>query len=156
MPQSAGPRDYERAYNARYEIAHLNEPYASPWINKQLCVVPMQAFYAPSHASGSLVLHRISRSDNSWFGVAGLWEVRSGRAGDMFSFAVLSVDATDHPFMGGFYKDDEEKRMPAVLSDQQMLSFLEAKTDSDIKKLIGSFDSEGWLSTPLEQAWRKA
>jgi len=155
MPHSAGPRDFEHAYHAHAESADKLEPFHQAWKNRQLCVIPMQAFFVPSYTSGSHVLNRFENIEGDWFGVAGLWEVRSGRAGDMYSFTVLTTNVSDHVFMRDFYKDGEEKRIPAVLPSEKYQEFLGATSDEDVRRHLFSFRPERWQVTELQPSWRK-
>jgi putative SOS response-associated peptidase YedK len=49
----------------------------------------------------------------------------------MFSFAMLTVNADDHPFYRRFHRPGEEKRMPILLAPE---------------------DYEAWLACPVREA----
>lgn len=155
MPYSADAGRFETSYNARLETANLLEPYKGAWDQRQLCIVPVQTFFAPSFETGSFTLHSIEREDGDWFFIAGLWEVRSGRAGDMFSFANITLDASEHCLMSRFGKGAEDKRMPVILTEENCFGFLNAKTDAELIGYCKAFDPDGWKTTSLEATWKK-
>lgn len=65
-------------------------------------------------------------------GIAGVyarWKKPGG--GDFFSFAMLTVNADNHPFMKPFHKPGEEKRVVVILDPK---------------------DYYAWLSVPVDQA----
>jgi len=65
-------------------------------------------------------------------GIAGVyarWKKPGG--GDFFSFAMLTLNADNHPFIKPFHKPGEEKRMVVILDPK---------------------DYYAWLSVPVDQA----
>ena len=67
-------------------------------------------------------------------GIAGIYRKWKHQDGcDLFTFAMLTVNADGHPLMQRFHKPEDEKRMVVVLPE-------------------GAY--QGWLTAPAEQAMR--
>ena len=64
---------------------------------------------------------RIQQLGEVPFGIAGIWEkwIDTESGSEMFSFAMLTVNADGHPVMSRFHKWGEEKRMPIFLDPHE-------------------------------------
>ena len=105
-----------RTYNARTETVRSLPSFRDAWRRGQRCIVPAEAIFEPSYESGRAVRWRIGQHGDIPMGIAGIytrWRHPDGR--ELFSFAMLTVNADDHPLMRRFHKPGEEKRMVVIL-----------------------------------------
>ena len=79
----------------------------------------MESFYEPSWETGKAARWRIKRSDGQPIAVASIWErIIDKETGEViFSFSMLTINATGHEVMKHFHKLDDEKRSIIVLKD---------------------------------------
>ncbi len=106
--------------------------FRQSWANGWRCIVPAEAFYEPNWESGKAERWIIRQPGSVPMGIAGIyrkWRHPDGR--EVFTFAMLTVNAGGHPVMERFHKPGEEKRMVVIL-------------DPD--------DYGQWLSCTVEQA----
>jgi putative SOS response-associated peptidase YedK len=121
-----------RTYNARSETVAKLPSFRQSWTNGWRCIIPAEAFYEPKWESGKAVRWIIQQPDGEPMGIAGIyrkWRHPDGR--DVFTFAMLTVNAAGHPVMQGFHKPGDEKRMVVILDPQ---------------------DHGRWLSCPVKEA----
>ncbi|HEU4460864.1 MAG TPA: SOS response-associated peptidase family protein [Methylibium sp.] len=114
-----------RTYNARSETVHKLASFKHAWAGSQRCVIPAEAIYEPNWESGRAVRWRISQPDDVPMGIAGIyraWRAPDGR--ELFTFAMLTVNADEHPVMKRFHKPGDEKRMVIILKPEQYLPWL--------------------------------
>ncbi|MFI5444304.1 SOS response-associated peptidase [Polaromonas sp. UC242_47] len=105
----------KRTYNARSETVATKPSFRDAWKWAKHCIIPADAFYEPDWRSGKAVATRIARADGHPMGIAGLWSTWKGPEGEVHSFTMLTVNATDHAVMKNFHKPDDEKRMVVIL-----------------------------------------
>ena len=116
-----------RTYNARSETANEKPSFRDAWRKGQRCIVPAEWIYEPCWETGKAVRWRIARADGAPMGIAGLWSRWQAPGGEpTVTFAMLTVDAGDHPLMQRFHKPDDEKRMVAVLEQHDFDAWLDA------------------------------
>jgi putative SOS response-associated peptidase YedK len=73
------------------------------------------------------VATRITRADGKPMGIAGLWSAWKGPTGGLtHSFTMLTINADDHPFMRQYHKPEDEKRMVAILDEDDYDAWLAA------------------------------
>lgn len=121
-----------RTYNARSETVAKLASFRQSWANGWRCIVPAEAFYEPNWESGKAERWIIQQPGSVPMGIAGIyrkWRHPDGR--EVFTFAMLTVNADGHPVMQRFHKPGEEKRMVVILDPQ---------------------DYGQWLSCPVEEA----
>jgi len=141
LPHWAKLKLAKMTYNARSETVAEKPSFRHAWRNRQLCVIPVQAFFEPSYESGKAVRWRIERADGAPFGLAGLWESRSGKDGEaIWSFTMLTINADEHPLMHLFHKPGDEKRSVVVLDDDSWQSWLSADRDDAVRSFLQQFD----------------
>jgi len=81
------------------------------------CLIPAVSFYEWVEGSGGKsVPLRFTREDNEWILIAGIWE--EGDSGPCFSMLTTEPSA---------YVQNLHDRMPDVLNEEQMDSFLDGK-----------------------------
>jgi putative SOS response-associated peptidase YedK len=149
LPEWADPKLAKMTYNARTETVAERHSFRSAWRNRQLCVIPVQAFYEPNYESGKAVRWRIERTDGKPFGLAGIWESRSTDNGaPWWSFTMLTINADEHPLMHRFHKPGDEKRSVVVLPDDAWSAWLSAKQDENVRSYLQPFNPGQFRAEP--------
>lgn len=137
LPHWADSKLAKMTYNARSETVGEKPSFRNAWRNRQLCVIPVQAFYEPNYETGKAVRWRIEREDGKPFGLAGLWESRAGQDGKpTWSYTMLTINADEHPLMHRFHKPGEEKRSVVVLEDDAWQDWLNADRDDQVRGFL--------------------
>lgn len=114
-----------RTYNARSETVSRLPSFRLAWAESQRCVIPAEAVYEPNWESGKAVRWRIALPGGVPMGIAGIYRVWRHPDGRMMpSFAMLTVNADEHPLMKRFHRPGEEKRMVVILRPEQYLPWL--------------------------------
>ena len=136
-----------KTYNARSETVAEKPSYRSAWKERRFGLALMESFYEPSWETGKAVRWRIKRSDGQTIAVASIWEriIDKETGEDIFSFSMLTINATSHEVMKHFHKPDDEKRSIVVLREESYLPWLNANTiqANDLLKLC----SNGFLAS---------
>ena len=115
-------------FNARSETAAEKPSFRDAWKKSQHCIIPAEAIYEPDWRSGKAIPTRISTTDGSPLGIAGLWSSWKSDKGDtVYSFTMLTINATSHPLMQNFHKPADEKRMVVILPPDRYQEWLVAK-----------------------------
>jgi putative SOS response-associated peptidase YedK len=106
-----------RTYNARSETVDRLPSFRDAWRRSQRCIVPAESIFEPSYETGKAVRWRIYQTGDVPMGIAGIYtkwrDAESGQ--ELFSFAMLTVNADGHPVMQRFHKAEDEKRMVVIL-----------------------------------------
>lgn len=120
-----------RTYNARSETVHEKPSYRKAWSEKRFGLVIMESFYEPSWETGKAVRWRIKRTDTQPVAVASIWErfIDKETGEIIFSFSMLTINATGHPVMKHFHRPEDEKRSVVVLNDSEYSTWLNADTN---------------------------
>jgi len=128
VPMWAGELKFGRkTYNARTETVAEKSSFRDAWRNAQHCVIPAESNYEPDHRSGSPIATRIQRKDGRPMGIAGLWTSNRKATGqEVFSFTMLTINATQHELFKQFHRVEDEKRMVVILHEDQYDAWLEA------------------------------
>ena len=141
LPRWAEPKLAKMTYNARSETVAEKPTFRNAWRNRQFCVIPVQSFFEPNYESGKAIRWRIERADGQPFGLAGLWETRTGKDGQpAWSYTMLTINADEHPLMHRFHKPDDEKRSVVVLDDADWRAWLTACQEDDARGFLQQFD----------------
>ncbi len=116
-----------RTYNARTETVHQLASFRDAWKRGQRCIVPAELIYEPHYPDDTSkpVRWAIYQPGAVPMGIAGIytkWRHPDGR--ELFSFAMLTVNADDHPYYRQFHKPGEEKRMPIILDPKDQDAWL--------------------------------
>lgn len=113
-------------YNARSETVHEKPSYRTAWREQRFGLVIMESFFEPSWETGKSVRWRIKRADGDPVAVASIWErfVDKETGEILFSFSMLTVNATNDPIMNHFHKPVDEKRSVVVLTEDEYLPWL--------------------------------
>lgn len=136
-----------RTYNARSETVHEKPTFRDAWRKGQHCIIPAAAIYEPDWRSGKAKATRIQRADGKPMGIAGLWADCTLPSGEkIHSFTMLTLNADDHEFMRNFHKSDDEKRIVAILNDDQFDDWLQAKPNNRMD-FIKQYHAEQLIAT---------
>jgi putative SOS response-associated peptidase YedK len=117
-----------RTYNARSETVHQLASFKEAWSKGWRCVIPCEAIYEPCWETGQAVRWAIYQEGFVPFGVAGIyrpWRHPDGR--EVFSFAMLTVNADGHPVMQRFHRPEDEKRMVVILDPEDYGGWLSCR-----------------------------
>lgn len=121
-----------KTYNARSETVATKPSFRESWKKGWRCIIPAESFYEPNWETGTAVRWNIQQPGAFPMGIAGIyrkWANPDGR--EMFTFAMLTVNADGHPVMQRFHRPEDEKRMVLILDPK---------------------DYAGWLSCPVPDA----
>ena len=120
-----------RTYNARSETADTKPSFRDAWRRGQRCIIPAECVYLPHYdEAGKATRWQVARADGAPMGIAGLWSLGwSHNGAPVPSFAMLTVNADEHPLLRTLHKPDDEKRMVVILDES---------------------DYETWLNCPVE------
>lgn len=126
-----------KTYNARSETVQEKPSYRSAWKERRFGLALMESFYEPNWKTGKAVRWRIKRSDGQPIAVASIWErILDKETGEIiFSFSMLTINATGHEVMKHFHKPEDEKRSIVVLKDTEYHEWLHANHDQARKLL---------------------
>jgi len=96
-----------------------------------------ESFYEPNWETGKAVRWRIKRADSEPAAIASIWErfIDKETGEIIFSFSMLTINATGHEVMKHFHKPEDEKRSVVVLNDSQYQPWLQANNDVAISML---------------------
>lgn len=147
LPHFATEVAYGRkTYNARSETVHKLPSFRQAWAGGQRCVIPAEAIYEPNWETGKAVRWRIHLPAGEPMGIAGIyrrWRHPDGH--ELFSFAMLTVNATGHPVMQRMHRPEEEKRMVVILTPQEYLPWLTCSVEAAagyFKRYAGTLEAE--------------
>ena len=119
-----------RTYDARSETAVALPSFRDAWRRGHRCIIPAEAIYEPDWRSGKAQATRIVCSDGRTLGVAELWSAWKSPSGDsILSFAMLTINADDHPLMRNFHKPGNEKRVVVIMPEAGYDDWLTAPMD---------------------------
>jgi putative SOS response-associated peptidase YedK len=144
VPHWGDPKKLSRmTYNARSETVAEKPSFQSAWKQRQFALIPVESFYEPCYETGQPIRWRIQRADGEPFALAGIWERRMHDDGPAhWSFAMLTINADDHPLMKRFHKPTDEKRSVVVLDPEDYEAWLRARTEAEARSLLQPFDPE--------------
>lgn len=120
-------------YNARSETVDQKPSFRDAWRKGQHCIIPAMGFFEPDWRSGKAVPTLIERADGQPMGIAGLWEHWTSPEGDIvYSFTMLTINATKHALMSNFHKPDDEKRMVVILPEDHYDDWLKVRPEQSM------------------------
>ena len=120
-------------FNARAETAAEKPSFRDAWKKAQHCIIPAEAIYEPDWRSGKAIPTRISSTNGSPLGIAGLWSSWKSEKGEVVhSFTMLTINATSHSMMQNFHKPTDEKRMVVILPPDRYQDWLVAKPQASM------------------------
>lgn len=121
-------------YNARAETVSELRTYKAAWRACRFGLVLMDSFYEPNYEVGvnkKSIRYRIKRADGEPSVAACIYErVIDRSTGEViFTFSMLTINATNHSVMKHFHKPEDEKRSIVILQDTDYKSWLNADHD---------------------------
>jgi putative SOS response-associated peptidase YedK len=139
-----------KTYNARSETVHEKPSYRSAWKERRYGLVLAESFYEPNWETGKAVRWRIKRADSEPSAIASIWErfIDKETGEIIFSFSMLTINATGHEVMKHFHKPEDEKRSVVVLNESQYQPWLHANQD-EARSMLNLAQS-GFLTSEAE------
>ena len=117
LPHFAKELAYGRkTYNARSETVHALPSFKGAWSRGHRCIIPVETVFEQCYETGKAVRWAVQQPGEVPMGIAGVyrqWRAPDGR--DLWSFAMLTVNADGHPLYQRFHAPGEEKRMVIIL-----------------------------------------
>ena len=133
-------------FNARSETAARSFTFGNAWQRAQHCIIPVEAVYEPDWRSGRAVATRFSHVDGVPLGIAGLWDKFRDAAGQWHeTYAMLTINADQHPLFRDYHRAGEEKRMVVILPAGAYGDWLAAGAD-DTRDFLHPFSAEQLLA----------
>lgn len=158
LPHFATELSYgRRTYNARSETVHRLPSFREAWARGQRCIVPAEAIFEPCYATGKAVRWCVQQPGEVPMGIAGVyrrWKAPDGR--HLWTFAMLTVNADDHPVFKQLHAPGDEKRMVVILDPAEYDRWLHcspAEASAFFKAWSGPLDA---FPAPLPPRSRKA
>ncbi len=154
VPHWADLKLSRHTYNARSETVAAKPSFRHAVARRQRCIVPAESIFEPSYESGKAVRWRIARNDDTPLAIAGLWEWRPNGGPDdqpLVSFTMLTINADVHPLMRRFHKPEDEKRMVALLRQDQYRPWLEAGA-ADMSAFLQPWPADQMKAEPAPRA----
>ncbi|MEO7546962.1 MAG: SOS response-associated peptidase family protein [Ramlibacter sp.] len=107
-------------HNARSETVAQLWSFRQAWAEGRRCIIPSEQIYEPFYASpaGNSQRWRIWQRHDIPMGIAGIYRwSRFENGNEGWTFAMLTVNADDHPLMQRFHRHGDEKRMVVILAE---------------------------------------
>ncbi len=114
-----------KTYNARSETVAKLPSFKHAWAARQRCIIPAECVFEPNYESGRAVRWCVQQAGQVPLGIAGIyrrWKAPDGRM--LFTFAMLTVNADDHPVYRHLHKPCDEKRMVMILDPAEYGNWL--------------------------------
>lgn len=123
--------DKKGYHNAKSETVDLLPSFKKSWQEGRRCVIPTEWFYEPLYKEDeSTERWRISLPGNTPMGIAGIYRWSTFEDGtDGWSFAMLTVNADQHPVMSRFHAPGKEKRMVVILEPKDYGPWLQCSVE---------------------------
>ncbi|QBY55999.1 SOS response-associated peptidase [Cupriavidus oxalaticus] len=140
--------------NARSETVGQKRSFSGAWNKGHFCLIPATAVYEPNYESGAKsVRYKIYPRESQAFGIAGLW--RDWPDGT-HSFAMLTVNADNHPVMNRMHKPGSEKRGVVMLPSEEWDDWLTCRDAEKARAFLRLLPDGAMLTEPAPMAPRKA
>lgn len=161
VPTYAKEVKYGRhTYNARSETVASKPSFRSAWRMGQRCIVPAEGIFEPYYETpeSAPVRWRIQQPGEVPFAIAGVWEkwTETATGREVFSFAMLTVNADGHPVFQRFHKWGDEKRMVIILDPHEQDEWLTCRVDQATKFFRQWHGLVDTFPAPLPPRARKA
>lgn len=143
------PTIARRTFNARAETASTKANFKDAWAKGQRCVVPVEAIYGNQHGPTGVQRWQVQHRDGSPMGLAGLWSLGwSHNGAPVPSFAILTVEATEHPIFQTFQKPEDDKRMPVILDASEYEKWLDCPAEAMLS-MMTLYPSASLIAEPV-------
>lgn len=119
-------------YNARSETVAEKPSFRHAWRHRQFGLVLVDDFFEPSYESGKPIRWRIRLASGGPFAIASIWDrwIHPVSGERVVSFAMLTVNADQHPVMNRFHREGDEKRTPVIIDPSRHAEWLSASPDA--------------------------
>ncbi len=114
-----------KTYNARTETVAKLPSFRESWGKGWRCIIPAESIFEPNWETGKAVRWVIQQPGAFPMGIAGIyrkWRHMDGR--EVFTFAMLTVNADGHTVMQRFHRPEDEKRMVLILDPKNYGAWL--------------------------------
>jgi putative SOS response-associated peptidase YedK len=136
--------------NARSETVGQKRSFRSAWNGLQLCLIPCERFYEPCYETGKAVRWRIGLESREPLTIAGLWRAWKDIDGtEQFSFAMLTVEAGEHPLMRHFHRPDAEKRSVVIVPQDRHEGFLGSLSTDEARSFLQAYPADQMFAEPF-------
>ncbi|KQE14215.1 SOS response-associated peptidase family protein [Acinetobacter pittii] len=116
-------------YNARTETVSTLHSFRHAWAKSQFALIPVEKIYEPKYVNGKAERWGIYREDRMPFTVAAIYESTIIEGQQVRSMSMLTINATNHPFMNQFHKPEDEKRSIIVIPEEYRIDWLNCKKE---------------------------
>jgi len=134
-----------RSYNARSETVAVKPTFKQAWSNGWRCIIPAESFFEPNWETGKAERWLIQQPGAFPMGIAGIYRKwRDPNGQELFTFAMLTVNADGHPVMSRFHRPEDEKRMVVILDPKDYGAWLAcpvAEAPAFFKQWTGQLDA---------------
>lgn len=131
--------------NARWEDKVRTSPtYKASWEKSRRCLIPAIWFNEPNWESGKHVPWKFAAADGRPMGLAGLWHLWHGPAGEVVeTYAMITINADSHELMKRMHRPELDKDGNVLPPEQQ---------DKRMVVVIADDDEEAWLRGTADEA----
>lgn len=135
-----------RTYNARSETVAKLPSFREAWAKGWRCIIPAEHIYEPCWETGKAVRWQIRGPGGSPYGIAGIYRpwYDPKTARNVFTFAMLTVNADGHPIFSRMHRPEDEKRMVVILDPSdygEWLSCPVAEAPKFFKQWMGPLEA---------------
>ena len=142
--------------NARIETLETAHTWKTAWEYGRRCIVPAAGFYEWKLQPDGKTKHPyyIKPVDGETFALAGIWDRSITPGGEtILSCAVITMRANDlmagiHTHTGGKHLPREQRRMPAILQDEDIETWLRG-TPEQARAALKEYPSDLMLAWPV-------
>jgi putative SOS response-associated peptidase YedK len=136
--------------NARSETIGQKRSFRSAWNALQLCLIPCDRFYEPCYETGKAVRWRIGLDSGDPLAIAGLWRAWKDLDGtEQLSFAMLTVEAGEHPLMKRFHRPDAEKRSVVIVPREHHEAWLASGSTDEAHTFLKTYPADAMHAEPF-------
>jgi putative SOS response-associated peptidase YedK len=121
LPHFAKELAYGRkTYNARSETVDKLPSFRDSWAAGRRCIIPAETIFESCWETGEAVRWAIEHPGQTGIAIAGIYRQWRGPDGrELFTFAMLTVNAEGHPIYQRMHRPGDEKRMVVILDDDE-------------------------------------
>ena len=123
-----------RFYNARLETVDQKAAFREAFA-KRHCLIPANGFYEWREENNQKQPYLFQRKDSELIMLAGLWEARIEQDLPIYSFTILTTEPNS-------LMSEYHNRMPVIMRDENLHSWLENKADKSLLETMPSDNLE--------------
>jgi putative SOS response-associated peptidase YedK len=143
VPHWASPeKPVRNTFNARSETVAEKPSFKHAWQRGQRCVVAAEVIYEPCWVEGRNHTVALTQSIGEPFLMAAIYETPSPKISHApYSFSLLTVNADTHAVMKHLHRPTDEKRMVALLTQDEIEPWL-LGTEKEVRALLRMYPAE--------------